>query len=56
MELLYSATELDSLAAAYVTWMLINKPVQVDLTKNRGDEMILIPREDKNWWRKKPAL
>jgi hypothetical protein len=56
MELLYSATELDSLAAAYVTWMLINKPVQVDLTKNRGDEMILIPREDKNWWRKKPVI
>jgi len=55
MELLYSASELDALAAAYVSWMLINKPVQVDLTKNVGEGMILIPREDKNWWRKKPS-
>ena len=55
MELLYSASELDALAAAYITWLLINKPVQVDLTKNRGEGMILIPREDKNWWRKKPV-
>ena len=53
MELLYSASELDALAAAYITWMLINKPVQVDLTKESGEGMILIPREDKNWWRKK---
>lgn len=53
MELLYSASELDALAAAYITWMLINKPVQVDLTKEKGEGMILIPREDKNWWRKK---
>lgn len=56
MELLYSASELDALAAAYVTWMLINKPVQVDLTKQKGEGMILIPREDKNWWRKKPDI
>lgn len=54
MELLYSASELDALAAAYISWLLVNKPVQVDLTKNRGEGMILIPREDKNWWRKKP--
>lgn len=53
MELLYSASELDALASAYITWLLINKPVQVDLTKNRGEGMILIPREDKSWWRKK---
>jgi hypothetical protein len=56
MELLYSASELDALAAAYITWMLINKPVQVDLTKQTGEGMILIPREDKNWWRKKPVI
>jgi hypothetical protein len=56
LELLYSASELDALAAAYVTWMLINKPVQVDLTKESGEGMILIPREDKNWWRKKPVV
>lgn len=53
LELLYSASELDALAAAYITWMLVNKPVQVDLTKNIGEGMILIPREDKNWWRKR---
>ena len=55
MELLYSASELDALASAYIVWLLINKPVQVDLTKNRGEGMISIPREDKNWWRKKPV-
>ena len=54
-ELLYSASELDALAAASVAWMLINKPVQVDLTKDLGKGMIVIPREDKDWWRKKPA-
>jgi hypothetical protein len=54
-ELLYSASELDALAAASVAWMLINKPVQVDLTKDLGKRMIVIPREDKDWWRKKPA-
>jgi len=52
-ELLYSASELDALAAASVAWMLVNKPVQVDLTKDRGEGMIVIPREDKDWWRKK---
>lgn len=55
MELLHSASELEALAAAYVTWMLINKPVQVDLTKSVGEEMILIPREDKNWWKKRTS-
>lgn len=55
-ELLYSASELDALAAAAVAWMLINKPVQVDLTKDSGKGMIVIPREDKDWWRKKPSL
>jgi hypothetical protein len=54
-ELLYSASELDAFAAASVAWMLINKPVQVDLTKDLGKGMIVIPREDKDWWRKKPA-
>lgn len=54
-ELLYSASELDALAAASVAWMLVNKPVQVDLTRKMGEGMIVIPREDKNWWRKKPA-
>ena len=54
-ELLYSASELDALAAASVAWMLINKPVQVDLTKDVGKGMIVIPREDKDWWRKKPV-
>jgi hypothetical protein len=55
MELLYTASELDAIAAAYVTWMLINQPVQVDLTKDQEQRMISIPREDKNWWRKKPG-
>lgn len=54
-ELLYSASELDALAAATVAWMLVNKPVQVDLTRDVGEGMIVIPREDKDWWRKKPA-
>ncbi|MEO5887713.1 MAG: hypothetical protein ABIQ77_08625, partial [Anaerolineales bacterium] len=54
-ELLYSSSELDALAAAAVAWMLVNKPVQVDLTKDSGEGMIVIPREDKDWWRKKPA-
>ncbi len=54
-ELLYSSSELDALAAASVAWMLVNKPVQVDLTKDLGEGMIVIPREDKDWWRKKPA-
>ena len=54
-DLLYSASELDALAAASVAWMLINKPVQVDLTKDVGIGMIVIPREDKDWWRKKPS-
>jgi hypothetical protein len=34
---------------------LINKPVQVDLTKKIGEGMIVIPREDKHWWRKKTS-
>jgi hypothetical protein len=55
MELLYTATELDSIAAAYVTWMLINQPAQVDLTRDKEERMISIPREDQDWWRKKPA-
>ena len=55
-ELLYTSAELDALAAASVAWMLVNKPVQVDLTKDLGESMIVIPREDKDWWRKKPAL
>ena len=54
-ELLYTATELDAIAAAYITWMLINQPVQVDLTRDKEERMISIPREDKDWWRKKPA-
>jgi len=54
-ELLYSPAELDALAAASVAWMLVNKPVQVDLTKDLGEGMIVIPREDKDWRRKKPA-
>ena len=54
-ELLYSASELDALAAASVAWMLLNKPVQVDLTRDVGEGMISIPREDKDWWRKRPA-
>ena len=52
MELLYSAPELDALASAYLAWLLVNKPVQVDLTNGKGDGMIVIPREDKNWRRK----
>ena len=54
-ELLYSASELDALAAASVAWMLVNKPVQVDLTRNMGEGMIVIPRENKDWWRKRSA-
>ena len=54
-ELLYSSSELDALAAASVAWMLVNKPVQVDLTRDIGEGMIVIPREEKDWWRKKPA-
>lgn len=46
-ELLYSASELDALAAAYVAWMLINKPVQVDLAGDKREGMIWIPREEK---------
>lgn len=55
IELIYSASELDALAAAYITWLLVNKPVQVDLTRKQEEGMILIPREDKDWWGKKPV-
>jgi hypothetical protein len=49
---LYSPSELDALVAAGIAWMLVNKPVNVDLTRKPGRQMILIPRADKNWWKK----
>ena len=52
---LYSPSELDALVAASIAWMLDNKPVNIDLTRQPGRQMILIPRVDKNWWRKKPT-
>lgn len=54
-KLLYPAAELDTLVAACIAWMLMNKPVRVDLTLEAGKQMILIPREDKDWWRKTPG-
>ncbi len=46
-ELIYSASELDALAAAYLVWMLINKPVGIRLGDQEQNGMVLIPREDK---------
>lgn len=51
-DLLYSPSELDALVAAGIAWMLVNKPVNIDLTRKPGSQMILIPRVDKNWWKK----
>ena len=54
-EALYTSAELDALMAASVAWMLINKPVNIDLTREPEKQMISIPREEKDWWRKRPV-
>jgi len=46
-ELLYSASELDALAAAYVVWLLVNKPVRINLAGDMGEGMIWIPRQER---------
>ncbi len=40
-ELLYSASELDALAAAYVAWLAVNEPGQVETTLDK----LVIPKE-----------
>ncbi len=40
-ELLYSASELDALAAAYVAWLAVNEPGQVNVTADR----FVVPKE-----------
>ena len=50
---LYTSAELDALMAAVIAWMLINKPVKIDLTREPDKQMISIPREDKDWSSKK---
>ena len=51
----YTSAELDALLAAGIAWMLLNQPVNIDLTREPDQQMISIPREDPDWWRKKPA-
>jgi len=53
---LYTPSELDALIAAGIAWMLVNRPVKIDLTRKPNQQMISIPREDKDWWRKKPVV
>lgn len=52
----YTAAELDALLAASIAWMLINRPVNIDLTRAPDQQMISIPREEKVRWRKKPVF
>ena len=52
----YTSAELDALMAAGIAWMLINRPVKIDLMREPDRQMISIPREDKDWWKKKPVL
>ena len=40
-ELLYSASQLDALAAAYIAWLAVNEPGQVETTTNK----LIIPKE-----------
>ena len=53
--ILYTPSELDALIAAGIAWMLVNRPVKIDLTREPNLKMISIPRDDKDWWRKKPV-
>ena len=53
---LHTPSELDALIAAGIAWMLVNRPVKIDLTREPDRKMISIPREDKDWWRKKPVV
>lgn len=53
---LYTPSELNALVAACIAWMLVNMPVKIDLTRGPGQRMISIPREDKNWWKKKQIV
>ncbi|HET9910057.1 MAG TPA: hypothetical protein VFQ23_25650 [Anaerolineales bacterium] len=52
----YTPAELDALMAASIAWMLINRPVNIDLTRAPDQQMISIPREEKARWRKKPVF
>jgi len=40
-ELLYSTSELDALAAAYIAWLVVNEPGQIEITGNK----LVIPKE-----------
>jgi hypothetical protein len=40
-ELLYSASELDALAAAYVAWLAVNEAGQVETTADK----LILPKE-----------
>ena len=40
-ELLYSTTELDALTAAYIAWLSVNEPGQVEITGNK----LILPKE-----------
>jgi len=43
-DLLYSASELDALAAAYVAWLAVNEPGQVEIMMDR----LVIPKESES--------
>jgi len=47
-ELLYSASELNALIAAYLAWSTVNKPVQVDLAGDKKDGKTLVLTEPRD--------
>lgn len=44
-ELLYSASELDALAAAYVAWLAVNEPGQIEIT---ADKQFLVKEPERD--------
>jgi hypothetical protein len=44
-ELVYSATELDAMVSAYVAWMTINEPEQIEMIGDEKRRILHIPKE-----------
>jgi predicted RNase H-like nuclease len=44
-ELVYSATELDAMVAAYVAWMTVNEPEQIEMIGDEKRRILHIPKE-----------
>jgi predicted RNase H-like nuclease len=44
-ELVYSATELDAMISAYVAWMTVNEPEQIEMVGDEKRRILHIPKE-----------